>query len=129
MIDRGQQSTAAGQDAKLRREVMAGVWPIDRVLWRKALERNLRQPNSKLLRNIQRYGPRGAALGVTGILWSGYVGLAGMTGAVIYTVIPRHSSGQVVVYVLWGMAAVFFFIGFAHVIGGSAAGKRWRAPS
>jgi hypothetical protein len=107
-------------------DVIAGVWPIDRALWKKALYRNLRQPNSKLFRNLPNHGPKGAALIVAGGLWIGPAILVGMAGAAIHTFVPTHSSGQIGAYVLWTLTGLFIVITWAHAFAGWSAGKRYR---
>jgi len=116
-----------GWNADIEREVVAGVWAVDRVLWRKELERNLRRSDSQLYRNVPRYGPKGAGLVGAEVLWLWAAGLTAILGTILGSVLPSYSASQIAAYVLWALGAIFLAVSLAHAVGAAAEGKHYRA--
>ena len=116
-----------GGNTDIEHEVVAGVWAIDRVLWPKELERNLRRSDSQLYRNVPKYGPRGAGLLEAEVLWLWAAGLTAILGTTLGSVMPSYSASQIAAYVLWALGAILLSISLAHAAAASAEGKRYRA--
>jgi hypothetical protein len=57
-------------------EAMSYLSPLERWLWGRTMERNLRNPDSRWHKMLPKYGKRGATLSIVGSVWflPGYLG-------------------------------------------------------
>jgi hypothetical protein len=93
--------TAMGDGDARMREALASITPLERILWGRAVRRNINRPDTRLSLMIPKHGVRAATQNVVGNLWRAPVLVAFFTVFLIY---------------LFGSGAVATIAGFAFTI-------------
>ena len=103
---------------------LAGVWGIDRRLWKRSLMSAFRRRTRLFQKQVDSHGYDGAALLVAGKIWQALAAPLALIGGALFAFSSRLPLERFAAYVVWAIALSTMTIAMVHAIQGGS--RRWR---
>jgi hypothetical protein len=112
----------SGPHDEVRAIAVGSLRGVDRLFWAGLVRRNLGVSDSKLIKSLPKYGPRGATLGFVGTLWVG-LGAFPAFAAEILSLTGNPSIANV----FWLLSGLLCLMALSHVASAMREGRHYRS--